>query len=61
MRVSVIAECLEKRPLTKWTNKDVFNSILKEFRKGLSEDIFIEISKRNFFTNKHNLLTLNIK
>ena len=57
MRVSVIAECLEKRALTKWTNKDVFNSILR----GLSEDIFIEISKRNFFANKHNLLTLNIK
>ena len=61
MRVSVIAECLEKRALTKWTNKDIFNSILKEFRKGLSEDIFIEISKINFFANKHNLLTLNIK
>ena len=38
-RVSVIAECLEKRTLTKSTNKDVFNSILKkELRKGLSED-----------------------
>ena len=57
MRVSVIAECLEKRALTKWTNKDVFNSILR----GLNEDIFVEISKRNFFANKHNLLTLNIK
>ena len=47
MRVSVIAECLEKRALTKWTNKDVFNSILR----GLNEDIFVEISKLNFFAN----------
>ena len=59
--VSVIAECLEKRALTKSTNKDVFNSILKEFRKGLSEDIFIEINKINFPANKYDILTLDIK
>ena len=42
-------------------NKDVFNSILKEFRKGLSEDIFIEINKINFPANKYDILTLDIK
>ena len=59
--VSVIGECLEKRAITKSTNKDVFNSVLKEFRKRLSEDIFIEINKRNFPANKYNILTLDIK
>ena len=61
--VLVITECLEKRTLTKWTNKDVFHSILKEFRKGLSGDIFIEINKINFQnkTNKYNILALGIK
>ena len=42
-------------------NKDVFNSILKEFRKGLSEDIFIEINKINFPANNYDILTLDIK
>ena len=59
--VSVIVECLEKRALTKSTYKDVFSSILKESRKGLSEDIFIEINKINFTANKYNILTLDIK
>ena len=59
--VSIIAKCLEKRALTKSTNKDAFNSILKEFTKGLSEDIFIEIKKWNFPANKYNVLTLDIK
>ena len=59
--VSVIAECLEKRTLTKPTNKDVFHSILKEIRKGLSEDIFIEINKINIPANKYNILALGIK
>ena len=45
LRVSGIAKCLEKRALTKSTNNDVFNSILQEFRKGLSEDIFIKTNK----------------
>ena len=45
LRVSGIAKCLEKRVLTKSTNNDVFNSILQEFRKGLSEDIFIKTNK----------------
>ena len=34
-----------ERALTKSTNNDVFNSILQEFRKGLSEDIFIKTNK----------------
>ena len=38
-----------------------FNSMLKEFRKGLSEDIFIEINKINFPANKYNILALDIK
>ena len=59
--VSIIAKCLEKRALTKSTNKDAFNSILKEFTKGLSEDIFIEIKKWNFPASKYNVLTLDIK
>ena len=59
--VSIIAKCLEKRALTKSTNKDAFNSILKEFTKGLSEDIFTEIKKWNFPANKYNVLTLDIK
>ena len=57
----MIAECLEKRALTKSTNKDVFNSVLEESRKGLSEDIFSEANKRNFRANKYNILTLDIK
>ena len=43
----------QKRAPTKRTNKGVFNSILKEFRKGFSEDIFIEIFQQ---TNKILLL-----
>ena len=35
--------------------------MLKEFRKGLSEDIFIEINKINFPANKYNILALDIK
>ena len=50
-----------QKTLTKSTSKDVFHSILKEFRKGLSEDIFIEINKINFPTNKYNILALDIK
>ena len=42
-------------------NKDVFNSILKEFTKGLSEDIFTETKKWNFPANKYNVLTFGIK
>ena len=52
---------MEKRALTKSTYKDAFSSILKKSRKGLSEDIFIEINKRNFAANKYNILTLDIK
>ena len=37
--VSVVTECLEQRALTKSTDKGLFNSIWKKFRKGLSEDI----------------------
>ena len=37
------------------------NSMLKEFRKGLSENIFIEINKINFPANKYNILALDIK
>ena len=49
-----------KRALTKPT-KDVFNSILKEFRKGISENIFIEINKRHLPANKYDIVTLDIK
>ena len=59
--VLVISECLEKKALTKLTDKNVFNSVLKGFRKGLSEDIFIQINKMNFPTKKYNILTLDIK
>ena len=54
-------ECLVKRAVTKSTNKEVLNSVLKEFRKGSSEDVFIDIDKRNFPENKYNILTLDIK
>ena len=60
----MISECLEKTAFTKSTNEDVFNSsnsILKEFRRGLSEDIFTEINKRNFRANEYNILPLDIK
>ena len=49
-----------KRALTKPTNKDVLNSILKEFRKGFSEVIFMEINKRHFLA-KNYIVTLDIK
>ena len=54
-------ECLEKRAVTKSKNKEVLNSVLKEFRKGSSEDVFIDINKRNFPENKYNILTFDIK
>ena len=59
--VSVITKCLGERALTKSTNKDVFNSTLKEFRKGLSENVFIEINKRHFPASKYNIFPLDIK
>ena len=46
----------EKSSQKKSTNKDVFNTVLKKFRKGLSEDIFIEINKTSFRANKYVLL-----
>ena len=57
------AECLEKRVLKKSANKDVFNSVLEEFRKRLSKQYFIEINinKRHFPVNKYGFLTINIK
>ena len=42
-------------------NRDVFKSILKEFRKGISEDIFIQINKRRFPAKKYDIVTLDIK
>ena len=50
-----------KRTLTKPTNKYVFNSISTEFRKGFSEDIFIEINKYHFPANKYYIVNLDIK
>ena len=57
--VSVIAECLEKKALTNQQAKMFFNSILKETRKGWSEDIFIEFNKRNFPAKKYNMILNN--
>ena len=34
---------------------------LKEFIKGLSEVIFIEVNKRNLSADKNNILTLDVK
>ena len=50
-----------KRTLTKPTKEVVFNSVLNEFRKGTSKDIFIEINKRHFPANKYDIVTLDIK
>ena len=35
--------------------------MLKEFRKGISENIFIEINKRHLPANKYDIVTLDIK
>ena len=50
-----------KRALTKPTNKDIFNSVLKEFRQGFSEVVFMEINKRHFLAKNYDIVTLNIK
>ena len=44
----LFAKCLEKRPLNNLANKVLFNSILKEFRKELGEDISKNLKKHIF-------------
>ena len=37
------------------------NSVLNEFRKRISEDVFIKINKRHLPANKYDIETLDIK